>query len=74
MKQHGNGHCISIASGISVRGIVNEVSYCAAKLALEGFTIELIQPYESSWRYPGHLAPNISLVSHCTSQTLRSRG
>ena len=38
MKQQGGGHCIAIASGASVRGFVNEVAYCAAKHALEGFT------------------------------------
>lgn len=38
MVAQGGGHCISIASGASVRGFVDEVAYCAAKHGLEGFT------------------------------------
>lgn len=38
MLRQGRGHLISIASGSSVRGFVNEVAYCAAKHGLEGFT------------------------------------
>ena len=34
----GGGHCIAIASGASVRGFRDEVAYCAAKHAIEGFT------------------------------------
>ncbi len=37
LKEQG-GHCIAIASGASVRGFNDEVVYCAAKHALEGFT------------------------------------
>ena len=34
----GGGHCIAIASGASVRGFRDEVAYCTAKHAIEGFT------------------------------------
>lgn len=38
LVQGGGGHCIAIASGASVRGFANEVAYCTAKHAVEGFT------------------------------------
>ena len=38
MVQQGGGHYITIASGASVRGFVDEVAYCAAKHGIEGFT------------------------------------
>jgi NAD(P)-dependent dehydrogenase (short-subunit alcohol dehydrogenase family) len=38
MVRQGGGHCVAIASGSSMRGFVNEVSYCAAKHGVEGFT------------------------------------
>jgi NAD(P)-dependent dehydrogenase (short-subunit alcohol dehydrogenase family) len=38
MVSQGGGHLMSIASGASVRGFVDEVAYCAAKHGLEGFT------------------------------------
>ncbi len=38
MIRQGGGHCVTIASGASVRGFVDEVSYCAAKHGIEGFT------------------------------------
>jgi len=37
MKAQGGGHIIGIASGSSVRGYKEEVAYCAAKHAQEGF-------------------------------------
>ena len=37
MKAQGGGHIIGIASGSSVRGYVDEVAYCTAKHAQEGF-------------------------------------
>lgn len=37
MKTQGGGHIIGIASGSSVRGYKQEVAYCAAKHAQEGF-------------------------------------
>jgi NAD(P)-dependent dehydrogenase (short-subunit alcohol dehydrogenase family) len=37
MKAQGGGHIIGIASGSSVRGYKDEVAYCAAKHAQEGF-------------------------------------
>jgi NAD(P)-dependent dehydrogenase (short-subunit alcohol dehydrogenase family) len=46
MKQQGGGHCLAIASGASVRGFVNEVAYCAAKHAIEGFTKALAMEAE----------------------------
>lgn len=38
LKAQGGGHLIAIASGASLRGFRDEVAYCAAKHALEGFT------------------------------------
>lgn len=38
LVRQGGGHYIAIASGASLRGFVNEVAYCAAKHAIEGFT------------------------------------
>jgi NAD(P)-dependent dehydrogenase (short-subunit alcohol dehydrogenase family) len=38
LKAQGGGHLIAIASGASLRGSRDEVAYCAAKHALEGFT------------------------------------
>jgi 3-hydroxybutyrate dehydrogenase len=38
MRRQGGGHCVTIASGASVRGFVDEVAYCAAKHGVEGFT------------------------------------
>lgn len=38
MSRQGGGHCVTIASGASVRGFVDEVAYCAAKHGVEGFT------------------------------------
>jgi len=37
MKEQGGGHIIGIASGSSVRGYKDEVAYCTAKHAQEGF-------------------------------------
>jgi NAD(P)-dependent dehydrogenase (short-subunit alcohol dehydrogenase family) len=37
MKQQGGGHIIGIASGSSVRGYKDEVTYCTAKHGQEGF-------------------------------------
>ena len=37
MKAQGGGHIIGIASGSSVRGYKDEVAYCTAKHAQEGF-------------------------------------
>jgi NAD(P)-dependent dehydrogenase (short-subunit alcohol dehydrogenase family) len=37
MKAQGGGHIIGIASGSSVRGYKDEVAYCSAKHAQEGF-------------------------------------
>ena len=37
MKQQKHGHIIGIASGSSLRGFKEEVTYCAAKHAQEGF-------------------------------------
>ncbi len=37
MKLQGGGHIIGVASGSSVRGYKDEVAYCAAKHAQEGF-------------------------------------
>ena len=37
MKQQGGGHIIGIASGSSVRGYMDEVTYCTAKHGQEGF-------------------------------------
>lgn len=37
MKEQGGGHIIGIASGSSVRGYKEEVAYCTAKHAQEGF-------------------------------------
>lgn len=42
----GGGHCIAIASGASVRGFRDEVAYCTAKHALEGFTKALAMEAE----------------------------
>lgn len=42
----GGGHCMAIASGSSLRGFVNEVAYCAAKHAIEGFTKALAMEAE----------------------------
>jgi NAD(P)-dependent dehydrogenase (short-subunit alcohol dehydrogenase family) len=38
MIEQGGGHCVTIASGASVRGFVDEVAYCAAKHGVEGLT------------------------------------
>jgi NAD(P)-dependent dehydrogenase (short-subunit alcohol dehydrogenase family) len=38
LKAQGGGHLVAIASGASLRGFRDEVAYCAAKHALEGFT------------------------------------
>lgn len=38
MVAQGDGHCVAIASGASVRGFEDEVAYCTAKHGLEGFT------------------------------------
>jgi NAD(P)-dependent dehydrogenase (short-subunit alcohol dehydrogenase family) len=46
MVAQGGGHCMAIASGASVRGFVDEVAYCAAKHALEGFTKALAMEAE----------------------------
>jgi NAD(P)-dependent dehydrogenase (short-subunit alcohol dehydrogenase family) len=45
LKERG-GHCMAIASGASVRGFYDEVVYCAAKHALEGFTNALAMEAE----------------------------
>lgn len=37
MKRQGGGHIMGIASGSSVRGYVDEVTYCTAKHGQEGF-------------------------------------
>jgi NAD(P)-dependent dehydrogenase (short-subunit alcohol dehydrogenase family) len=37
MKQQGGGHIIGIASGSSVRGYKDEVTYCTGKHGQEGF-------------------------------------
>ena len=37
MKERGGGHIIGIASGSSVRGYTEEVTYCTAKHGQEGF-------------------------------------
>jgi NAD(P)-dependent dehydrogenase (short-subunit alcohol dehydrogenase family) len=37
MKRQGGGHIIGIASGSSVRGYKDEVTYCTAKHGQEGF-------------------------------------
>jgi len=37
MKEQGGGHIMGIASGSSVRGYKEEVAYCTAKHAQEGF-------------------------------------
>ncbi len=37
LAAQGGGHIIGVASGSSVRGYVDEVAYCAAKHAQEGF-------------------------------------
>ena len=37
MKAQGGGHIIGVASGSSVRGYKDEVAYCTAKHAQEGF-------------------------------------
>ncbi len=37
MKVQGGGHIIGVASGSSVRGYKDEVAYCTAKHAQEGF-------------------------------------
>jgi len=37
MKAQGGGHIIGIASGSSVRGYIDEVTYCTAKHGQEGF-------------------------------------
>jgi NAD(P)-dependent dehydrogenase (short-subunit alcohol dehydrogenase family) len=42
----GGGHCVAIASGASVRGFRDEVAYCAAKHAVEGFTKALAMEAE----------------------------
>ena len=46
LKRQGGGHCIAIASGASVRGFRDEVVYCAAKHAIEGFTKALAMEAE----------------------------
>lgn len=46
LVRQGGGHCIAIASGASLRGFVNEVAYCAAKHAIEGFTKALAMEAE----------------------------
>lgn len=48
MKKQGGGHIMGIASGSSLRGYVNEVTYCTAKHGQEGFVKALAleaQPY-----------------------------
>jgi len=37
MKRQGGGHIMGIASGSSVRGYIDEVTYCTAKHGQEGF-------------------------------------
>lgn len=37
MKKQGGGHIMGIASGSSVRGYIDEVTYCTAKHGQEGF-------------------------------------
>ena len=41
MKQQNEGHIIGIASGASFRGHMDEVMYCTAKHAQEGFVKSL---------------------------------
>ena len=53
MKAQGGGHIMGIASGSSVRGYKDEVAYCAAKHAQEGFIKALA--LESA---PFHIAIN----------------
>lgn len=49
MKAQGGGHIIGIASGSSVRGYKQEVAYCAAKHAQEGF-VKALALESAPWR------------------------